>query len=73
MCDLRMPGMSGQGVHAALVADFPALVDRVVFVTGDVVEPMTAAFLRAAGRPVVEKPFTMTELASAVAKVLEAS
>jgi signal transduction histidine kinase len=73
MCDLRMPGMSGQGVHAALVADFPALVNRVVFVTGDVVEPMTAAFLRAAGRPVVEKPFTMAEMAGAVGRALEGS
>ena len=69
LCDLRMPGMGGQGLHAELVARFPALLDRLIFVTGDVVEPSTAAFLRSAGRPVVEKPFTIAEAAAVVSRM----
>jgi two-component system NtrC family sensor kinase len=70
LCDLKMPGMSGSEFYASLQARAPALATRVVFVTGDVVEPDTAQFLATAGRDVVEKPFTIAEIARTVEQVL---
>jgi two-component system NtrC family sensor kinase len=66
LCDLKMPGIGGQGFHAALRRDRPDLLRRLVIVTGDMVEANTAAFVAGAGCEVVEKPFTVAEIARAV-------
>jgi CheY-like chemotaxis protein len=73
LCDLKMPGMTGAEFYRELQAAHPALVQRLIFVTGDVVEPDTAQFLGSAGREVVEKPFTMSEIARAVERVARMS
>jgi len=65
--DLRMPGMSGQEVYAALPEP---LRKRVVFVTGDVVSPGIREFLEAAGQPVLMKPVAMDALSGAIHKVM---
>ncbi len=70
LCDLKMPGINGRELYSRLVEQRPDLVPRVIFVTGDVVEQSTAAFLASAGREVVEKPFTVAEIAIAVEKVV---
>lgn len=70
LCDLKMPGIGGAEVHAQLAAARPELLTRMIFVTGDVVEASTAAFLAMAGREVVEKPFTVAEIAQAVERVV---
>ena len=38
------------------------LVNRVIFITGDTASAQTRAFLKQAGRPVVEKPFEVADL-----------
>ena len=73
LCDLKMPEMSGAEFYRILEARHPDLVRRLIFVTGDVVEPDTAQFLGSAGREVVEKTFTMSEIARAVEMVVRAS
>ncbi len=70
LCDLKMPGMNGRDFYHALLAARPDLAERVIFVTGDVVEPDTAQFLASAGREVVEKPFTIAEIARTVERVV---
>ncbi|HEX3927822.1 MAG TPA: ATP-binding protein [Gemmatimonadales bacterium] len=70
LCDLKMPGMNGREVYRHLLERRPDLVPRVIFVTGDVVEPVTAGFLATTGREVVEKPFTVAEIAGAVERVV---
>lgn len=70
VCDLRMPVVSGQELFTRVIALAPGLADRFIFVTGDVVEPGAAGFLAEAGRPVVEKPFTLEEISRAVQQVL---
>jgi CheY-like chemotaxis protein len=70
LCDLKMPTIGGREVHDHLAAERPEFLSRLIFVTGDVVEASTAAFLARAGREVVEKPFTVAEIAAATAKVL---
>lgn len=62
VCDLRMPGMGGVGLHDQLRERAPSLLRRVLFVSGDLTSPESARF---AARPAVQllaKPFTHEEL-----------
>ncbi len=62
LCDLRMPGIGGIGLHDRLAADRPDLLSRVVFFTGDLASPETVGFSTRCERPLVEKPFDFDEL-----------
>lgn len=67
LLDLRMPGMSGQEVFAVLP---PEQQRSVVFVTGDIVSPGIADFLKGTGRPVLLKPIDMNRLIDAMQRSL---
>jgi CheY-like chemotaxis protein len=64
--DLRMPDLSGPRLWDRLVAAGSPHVDRIVFVTGDSVDEQTQCFLQQTGRPVLTKPFQMSELAALI-------
>ncbi len=68
LLDLRMPDVSGQLVYERWQQERPELIDRVVFMTGDIVSTDLQTFLRRAGRPCIAKPFEF----SAVIDVLPA-
>lgn len=72
LCDLKMPGMGGREVYWHLDQHRPDLLRRLIFVTGDIVEQGTASFLSSVTCPVVEKPFTLDEIATAVTRVMHA-
>ncbi|HTO72471.1 MAG TPA: ATP-binding protein [Gemmatimonadales bacterium] len=69
LSDLKMPGMSGMDLHNRLLEERPELLQRIVFITGDVVSPDVAEFLKRNARPVLEKPFELTELDLVVARL----
>ncbi len=71
ICDLRMPGLSGQEVHHWISSARPELLSRLVFASGDTASPETAAFLSSIPCPVLEKPFELSELAAVVARISE--
>ncbi|CAG0984943.1 MAG: PAS domain S-box protein [Rhizobiaceae bacterium] len=66
VCDLRMPDLDGPALFRWLKAHHPALAERVLFVTGDALGPVSGRFLAESGRPVLEKPFTPAEVADVV-------
>ncbi len=69
--DMRTPGgVDGDDVHAWLAANRPELVPRLIFITGDIVNPETKATLRRTGTPCVEKPFRVQQLMAVVEKVI---
>jgi PAS domain S-box-containing protein len=70
LCDLKMPGLNGRDVYGQVVQRRPALARLFIFVTGDVVESLSNGFIADSGRDVVEKPFTIAEIGSAVERVL---
>jgi PAS domain S-box-containing protein len=72
LCDLMMPDVSGIELFHQLEARFPALARRVVFITGGAFTPEASAFLRAAGNPVLEKPFDLRRLRALVSGRAEA-
>ena len=70
LSDLKMPGLSGIDLHDRLLAERPELMARLVFITGDVVSTDVAAFLQKTARPVLEKPFELSELEIVVERVV---
>ena len=62
--DLKMPDISGKEIWGRLATR--PLAARVVFITGDTVDPDTQRFLRDTGRPVLHKPFDLSSLARLV-------
>jgi DNA-binding response OmpR family regulator len=70
LIDIRMPVMSGKEFYQLIKSQCPQLVDRVIFVTGDVIGSATKNFLEQSGRPVLAKPFTPDELKTIVGETL---
>ncbi len=66
LCDLRMPGIGGVGLHDRLVREDPVALQRTIFVTGDLTAPDLLAFARRCQRPLMQKPFDFSELFAAV-------
>ena len=69
--DMRTPGgVDGADVYAWISANRPALVSRLVFITGDVASDETAATLFQTGVPCVEKPFRVQQFLSVIEKTV---
>ena len=61
LLDLRMPGMGGQELYNKVKSDMPELAERIIFITGDTVNPATREFLSGVPNSVVSKPFDFRE------------
>ena len=70
LCDWKMPGLSGQEVYERLRAKNPALSERVIFVTGDVVNEKVRQFLEKNKKVCLPKPFSLAEFNEAIRKVM---
>lgn len=55
-CDLRMPGLDGPGLRRQLLAQHPIYRERMIFVTGDLLD-RGRAVADLEGCPIIEKPF----------------
>lgn len=72
LCDLHMPGMSGEELYRRVKSDHPALARRILFTTGDTIRARTRDFLEENHVPYLCKPFELKQLLSEVEKVLKA-
>jgi CheY-like chemotaxis protein len=72
LCDLMMPTMSAHDFYRELESRSPQHARRVCFMTGGVFTDATRAFLDDAGRPVINKPFSLAGLRNLVAQALVA-
>jgi CheY-like chemotaxis protein/anti-sigma regulatory factor (Ser/Thr protein kinase) len=70
LSDYRMPIMDGQQFYRRVVQSKPWLASRFIFLTGDVVNEETLAFLRSAGNTYLNKPFRLQEVEATVVRVL---
>jgi two-component system NtrC family sensor kinase len=68
--DIRMPRMGGSELLAAIERDYPDMIRRIIFATGDVLHPEVDA-LRKSGRPIVEKPYDPEQLRAALLQLHE--
>ncbi|MFI5326273.1 MAG: response regulator [Candidatus Rokuibacteriota bacterium] len=69
-CDLRMPEMDGQAFYEEVQRNHPQVLKRIVFVTAQANSSDYGPFLRETGIPVIEKPFTLSQLRQAVGKMV---
>ncbi|HKY30964.1 MAG TPA: PAS domain S-box protein [Candidatus Polarisedimenticolia bacterium] len=70
--DLKMPDMGGQKLYESIGQVKPHLLPRMIFSTGDTVNPGTQSFFQRTGSPYLSKPFKLEEVDELVRKVLEA-
>ncbi len=70
LCDWKMPGLNGLQVYERVRASNPAFCDRIIFITGDVVNDKTRKFLQEQNKVCLTKPFTLPEFHAAIRKVL---
>jgi CheY-like chemotaxis protein len=70
LCDVRMPELDGPSLYRLLERHQPHLCQRLIFLTGDTLEPATQEFLEASGAPCLMKPFPIAEARRAIQRAL---
>jgi PAS domain S-box-containing protein len=68
LCDMMMPGMSGEELFYELEESFPTSAERVVFVTGGVFGDDASSFLARRPGRWLAKPYDVSEIRSLVAR-----
>jgi CheY-like chemotaxis protein len=71
LCDVRMPELDGPTLYRLLARQQPDLCSRVIFLTGDTLEPATRAFLEQSGAPCLTKPFRLAEARRIIWRTLD--
>lgn len=66
LCDLRMPALDGPTLYTIVQQQFPALCQRLIFVTGDTLGVESSAFLARCGQPCLYKPCTAADVRRAI-------
>jgi signal transduction histidine kinase/DNA-binding response OmpR family regulator len=72
LSDMRMPEIDGPSLYRTLERQYPHLLRRVIFLTGDMLNPETKMFLDQSAAPCLTKPCTVAEIRRAIQQVLEA-
>jgi two-component system NtrC family sensor kinase len=72
ICDWKMPGMNGMQLFEHLEATDPTAAERVLFMSGDVINDTFQEFLNLHRKTCLPKPFPIEEFREAVAKMLAA-
>jgi DNA-binding NtrC family response regulator len=70
LSDLRMPGLSGIELHDRIEKEYPEVLSRLVFSTGDLVSEEAADFARDTSCEIIEKPFEFSKLRATVDRIL---
>jgi two-component system, NtrC family, sensor kinase len=73
LCDLRMPGLTGQETLERIQQFDPRIAGRMIFITGDTVSDQTRTFIESHDRICLSKPFSMEEFLAAVVRVSRAA
>ena len=73
LCDWKMPGLSGEEVYERIRATNPVLSERMIFITGDVMNPKAEKFLRERKKVCLSKPFSLGEFRTAIGNALAAN
>ena len=67
-----MPVMDGPALYDALAREIPSYLDKIVYVTGDTLSTHVQAFLNEHPVSLVEKPYRLSDVRSALANLLKA-
>jgi two-component system NtrC family sensor kinase len=70
LTDIRMPELDGPALYREIEQRYPALVPRVAFMTGNILDEDTADFFAATGAPCIRKPFLRDDVLRVLQQVL---
>ena len=70
--DIKMPGIDGKELYRYIRKHHPDILNKIIFITGDVLNKDTQAFLNTTGNRFIEKPFNMDALITMLNEVLSA-
>jgi two-component system NtrC family sensor kinase len=70
LSDLHMPDLNGLDLYRHVQTSHPHLLERLVFITGDVLGSTVRSFLAETGAPSLEKPVIPREVLSLVRRML---
>jgi signal transduction histidine kinase len=70
LCDWKMPGLNGQQVYERIRSSNPALSERMIFITGDVINERAQKFLQERKKACLSKPFSLGEFRAAINRAL---
>jgi CheY-like chemotaxis protein len=73
LTDLRMPELDGRAFYTHLLQQYPALRQRVIFLTGESGAADTRAFLAQCGQPWLAKPYAIAALCRTCAATRQAA
>ena len=66
LSDFRMPNINGEQFYHEVVKQKPDNADRIIFLSGDVVNAETQAFLKSTGNVKLDKPFKLAAVREAI-------
>jgi len=69
--DVKMPDMGGEKLYECIAELKPHLKRRMVFSTGDTVNPVTQALFQKTGNHYLAKPFRLEEVDDVIARVVD--
>jgi len=70
LSDLNMPNVDGRGLYEHLAENFPNMLERTAFITGDTMGSSSQRLLQESQRPYLEKPVSPGELRQLVDGIL---
>jgi PAS domain S-box-containing protein len=73
LCDLMMPEMTGEALHAEVARRWPELASKMIFLTGDAFTESARAFLTSVPNTRVDKPIDICALRALVAERIGAA
>ena len=71
--DIRTPVISGIQLYEYLEKQHPGLAEKVIFATGDYLNPATGRFLEHVRRPFLAKPYTPAQIKGMIQQVIAGS
>jgi CheY-like chemotaxis protein len=71
LCDLVMPGMTGDQLYEAVREVKPKLCDRFIFMSGDTEKGKWSEVAAQTGRPMFWKPFPLEDLLAGIQRVIQ--
>lgn len=71
LCDISLPDLSGIDIHARVSKERPELMKRFIVMTGGAVSTESRDFLESYEGPLLNKPFTLTQVENLVAGLLD--
>lgn len=69
--DMKMPFLSGAEFYKIVSERYPKVANRIIFITGDLLNIETKAFLENTNNPYLIKPFKLNEIRNIVKEVIK--